>query len=95
MKRLLLLYKGDAGALEGDLKLTGKLLEPHRYFFLHLPHLYPTEYILHSLTGWGMYTTNRAYPVAPELRCVPPYKTRHPSVFFFLDPLCTSASPRT
>lgn len=28
MKRLLLVYKGDGGALEEDLKLTGKLLEP-------------------------------------------------------------------
>jgi len=29
-----------------------------------------------------MYTTNRAYPVAPEFRSIPPYKRRHPSVFF-------------
>ena len=26
-----------------------------------------------------MPTTKRVYSVAPELRCIPPYKTRHPS----------------
>jgi len=67
--------------LRGDLKLTGKLLEQHRYLFLHLPHVRTTKSIPHSLTGWCMYTTNRVYSVAPGLRCVPPYKTRHPSCF--------------
>src|ERR1700743_687454 len=28
-----------------------------------------------------MYNTNRAYSVAPELRCVPPYKSPHPFDF--------------
>lgn len=77
MKRLLLVYKGDGGGLEEDLKLSGKLFEPHWYLFLHLPHIRTTKSIPHSLTGWCMYTTNRVYSVAPELRCIPPYKTRH------------------
>lgn len=65
----------------GDLKLTGKLLEQHRYLFLHLHHTPTTKSILHSRTGWCMYTTNRVCSVAPGLRCTPLYKTHRPSSF--------------
>ena len=57
------------------------MLEQHRYLFLHLHHVRSTKSTLHSLTGWCMYNTNRVYSVAPGLRCVPPYKSRHPSRF--------------
>lgn len=64
-----------------DLKLTGKLPELHRYLFLHLPtFIQPNPSHIHLQVD-ACTPRNGVYSVAPGLRCIPPYKTRHPPGF--------------